>query len=111
MLLPSGFNMKCNVNYWLRKVFYYVENLEGDPKVPVDNETDKPGEESELEMRRRLKKDGILDYEPEVIVHKEAVEACTMLSRIFREALDVKVLEFIADPRCPGAKPRGSVSG
>lgn len=99
-------HLKSNVHFWLRKVFYFVEGVADDTVVDV-KETSAPKGEPEQKLRKRLKEEGDLDYEPEKITKREALKACNRLFEIFMEPFEPDVQDFIKDPRCPGGKPRG----
>lgn len=95
-------NLKRNVHFWLRKVFYFVwkANIK---EVPVEESYADKGT-PELRFRQGLNE---LGYKPEVITKDEALEACQKLNEMFREAFEPDVQKFIEDPLCPGGKPRG----
>jgi len=92
------------------KYFYFVEGVPDDTVVNVV-ETIAPKGEPEQELRKRLKKEGDLEYNPEKITKQEALEACQKLFDMFMVPLEPAVQKFIEDPHCPGGKPRGSHSG
>jgi len=103
-------NRKSNVHFWLRKVFYFVEGIPDDTVVNVVDTIALKGE-TEQELRRRLKKEGDLEYEIEKITKQEALKACQKLFCMFMEPFEPKVQKFIEDPLCPGGRPRGSYGG
>ena len=104
-------NLKNNVHFWLRKVYYFVAGVEEGYKVEIQHEESTPGkippDRTEKKIREDLEEE-LVGYDLNTISQKEALEACEKLYAMFNERLDQDVVEFISDPRCPGAKPRTS---
>jgi hypothetical protein len=111
MKIEEPRNYQNNVHFWLRKISYFIAHLPHNTAVQVQNEHHDPlnkgkKEQTEIEMREKLNKKGILLYNPRLITKKEAQEACEKLYEMFNMPLDDDVLNFIEDPRCPGGRLR-----
>lgn len=97
-----------NVHFWLRKIYYFVSQLDPELSVEVTNDPENPatkGERRELEIREDLRQ-YLAPWRPEVITQPEAEEACEKLYEMFNFILDKNLLEIIKDPYCAGARPR-----
>ena len=102
-----------NVHFWLRKIVYFVLSAD---VAEVEVKTKKKEEklvkrplsgEAEVDLRKRLKKKGLLGtYKPEKITKKEVEEACRKLYEMFNMPLDVDVLDFMEKRKCAGGWPR-----
>ena len=104
-----------NIHYWLRQVFLFIALLPRESTVKVDEvpENDlifdtryKDKGASEKALREHLRLQPV-----DIITREDALKACKMLYRMFREPFEKPVQEAIDDPRCAGGKPRGSTSG
>lgn len=93
-------NPKCNVHYWLRTIYYFVNRLPDGTEVEIVDQPTTKEEQTEKEMRRKH------NLPDDKITKKDAEKACEELYDMLGEFLDKDVRDFMDDPRCAGAKPR-----
>jgi hypothetical protein len=97
-----------NIHFWLRKIYYFVSQLDPGLSVAVTDDPENPpqkGEWTELRMRTELQH-LLGKYKPEEITQEEAEEACEKIYEMINSIMDPAVIDFAKDPYCAGARPR-----